>query len=53
MKRALYDIWEDPSKHYHKWKLQLVNYIASFTSKESAERYAAAVQAERKRLGLK
>lgn len=53
MKHALYDIWEDPSKHYHPWKLQLVNYVAYFTSKEGAERYAATVRAERKRLGLK
>jgi hypothetical protein len=53
MSHALYDVWEDPSKTRHSWKLQLVNYVAYFLSRESAERYAATVRAERKRLGLK
>lgn len=49
----LYDVWEDPSKSYHRWKVQLIGYVAYFRSKAAAEKYVESVKQERKRLGLK
>ena len=42
MKRELFDIWEDQSLSsgsYH-WRMQLVNYVGSFPSREKAESFA-------------
>jgi hypothetical protein len=52
-RRELYEIWEVPSRSYHPISVQLVNYVANFRTREMAERYIAAVKAERKKLGLK
>jgi len=41
MKRPLFDIWEDASNSsgsYH-WRVQLVNYVGSFPSREKAESF--------------
>lgn len=41
MKRALFDIWEDASNSsgsYH-WRVQLVNYVGSFPTREKAESF--------------
>jgi hypothetical protein len=50
MKRELFDIWEVEELVEHPWRAQLVNYVGQFTTKEHAERYVAAVQAERARI---
>lgn len=49
MKRELFDIWEVEELAEHPWRAQLVNYVGQFTTKGHAERYVAAVQAERAR----
>jgi hypothetical protein len=46
-KRELYEIWEVEELVEHPWRLQLVNYVGQFLTKEHAERYAAAVKIER------
>lgn len=55
--RKLYEIWQDetglaaPSKK--SWCLQMHNYVAHFETEIQAQRYASAVQLERKKQGLK
>ena len=42
MARELFDIWEEDG--LNPFRLQLVNYVGQFRSKEAAERYAEAVK---------
>jgi len=49
MKRPLFDIWEDmddigPSP----WRVQMINYVAEFTTKTQAEKFVAATERARK-----
>lgn len=55
MAHVRYEIWEEPTAiHTHmRWRAQMVDYVAQFPSKEFAEKYVAAVQAHRKKAGLK
>jgi hypothetical protein len=53
VKHELWEIWKDEDLARHPWKVQAINYIAYFSSKEAAERQVAAWKAERRKLGLK
>ena len=43
----LFDIWEVEELVEHPWRVQLVNYVGQFITKEAAERYVAAVKKAR------
>ena len=48
MKRALFEIWEEPSDvNLLWWRVQLVNYIGHFESKDAAERFVATTKKAR------
>lgn len=54
MKHELYDIWDGESVGRTvggelRWRLQLINCVAYFDSRENAEFYVAAVKKERER----
>ena len=56
MTRARFEIWEDPTSPLGPlvpWKVQMIDYVASFPTKESAERYVDTIRAYRKKHGLK
>lgn len=64
MAHALYDIWEEanadsqssarfPTVFVMPWRVQLVNYVGQFETKESAESFVASVKDYRKKNGLK
>lgn len=49
MTHALYDIWEEKTWVFKgfDWRLQLVGYVAYFSSQKAAEEYAESVKKER------
>jgi hypothetical protein len=51
-KPELYDIWqeEEPAIPELPWRMQLLNYIAQYPSKEAAEKHKAAIEFERKKM---
>ena len=57
MAHERFDIWEEHSTgaltSKLPWRAQLINQVAYFPTKESAERFVAGVQKARERLGLK
>lgn len=55
MKRALYDIWEEAAPVWpdKPWRVQMVNYVAQFSSFDIAERFIAAIKEFTKRSGVK
>lgn len=53
MTHVRYEIWEEPSTPRHPWRLQLVNYVANFRTREAAEKYAAKVKEYREKQRIK
>jgi hypothetical protein len=51
MKRALFDIWEDPTPPHFgfPWAAQMVNYVGHFSSHATAEKFVEATKIYRER----
>ncbi len=49
MKRELFDIWEDQNnpRGSYPWQAQMVNYVGSFPTRETAERFIEATKKAR------
>jgi len=41
VKRALFEIWENPERATLRWHVMMVNYVAHFDTQEQAESFIA------------
>lgn len=54
MSHARYDIWEEPNVNIaFPWRVQMINYVASVSSREAAERLVEATKKYREKEKLK
>lgn len=55
MPHSRFEIWEENNTQFPlwTWRVQMLNYVARFTTRESAERFVAATKIYREKEGLK